>query len=166
MPPRPLRTPLLLLLLVAAIAGCSQQPSSEGSVTVATAETEAETIRNLSQQWGQADSMRDIARVVMFYAPDAVEMASNTPIVRGREAIQRWYETWLNDPRNRISFATETVEVADARDLAYERGTYRFWTKTEAGEIEDVGKYLTVWKKVDGQWKVLADMANSDKPLR
>ena len=109
--------------------------------------------------------MRGVARAVTFYAPNAVEMASNTPIVKGQDAIQRWYQSWLLNPNNRLEFATDTVEVAEGRDFAYERGTYRFHTKTESGEDVDVGKYLTVWKKIDGQWKVVADMANSDKPL-
>jgi len=165
---RPRRTAFAgaLALLFLAAAGCGdRQPSIDGTaVGLPHAEAEAEAIRGLSRQWAEADSMRDVARAVMFYAPDAVEMASNTPIVKGRDAIQRWYESWLLDPKNRIEFATETVEVAEAGDLAYERGTYRFFTKTGSGEDEDVGKYLTVWKKVDGQWKVLADMANSDRP--
>ena len=167
MRPRPLRSLGLLLLAAGlAAAGCGdRQPPIDGTaIAQATPEAEAETIRGLSRQWAVADSMRDVARAVMFYAPDAVEMASNTRLVRGRDAIQRWYESWLLDPKNRIEFATEVVEVAEAGGMAYERGTYRFFTKTPNGEDEDVGKYLTVWKKIDGQWKVVADMANSDRP--
>ena len=157
-----------IALLLLASAGCGErQPPIDGTAHGQTsAEAEVEVIRGLSRQWAEADSMRDVARAVMFYAPEAVEMASNTPIVKGRDAIQRWYESWLLDPKNRIEFATEAIEVAGAGDLAYERGTYRFFTKTESGEDEDVGKYLTVWRKIDGQWKVLADMANSDRPIR
>ena len=164
--PRRAAVVVCLAFLHLAAAGCGdRQPSLDGpAVALTQGDADAEAIRGLSRQWAEADSMRDVARAVMFYASDAVEMASNTPIVRGREAIQRWYESWLLDPKNRIEFATETVEVAEAGDLAYERGTYRFITKTPSGEDEDVGKYLTVWKKIDGQWKVLADMANSDRP--
>ena len=34
------------------------------------------------------------------------------------------------------------------------------------GATEDVGKYLTVWKKVDGKWQVAVDAANSDRPCQ
>ena len=156
----------LPLLLIGTFGCGDRQPALDGTATGAPRlEAEAETIRALSREWAVADSLRDVARAVTFYAPGAVEMASNTPIVRGQDAIQRWYQSWLLDPKNRIEFATDTVEVAEARDLAYERGNYRFYTRSESGEDVDVGKYLTVWKKIDGQWKVVADMANSDKPL-
>jgi ketosteroid isomerase-like protein len=162
------RSPLspFLLLLVAATLGCNREPAIDGTAVAAIRlEKEAQEIWALSREWAVADSMRDVARAVTFYAPHAVEMASNTPIVKGQDAIQRWYQSWLLNPNNRLEFATDTVEVAEGRDFAYERGTYRFYTKTESGEDVDVGKYLTVWKKIDGQWKVVADMANSDKPL-
>jgi hypothetical protein len=29
-------------------------------------------------------------------------------------------------------------------------------------KIEDHGNYVTVWKKVDGQWKVLSDINSSE----
>ena len=65
----------------------------------------------------------------------------------------------------RITFATTDVQVASSGDLAYERGTYKFVTNGPKGHTEDVGKYVTVWKRIGGQWKVLADMNASDQPL-
>ena len=126
---------------------------------------EAEAIRSLSRSWLAADVTRDVDRAVSFYAEDAVEMASNTPLVVGKEAIRNWYRSWLPDTSSGITFATNNVDVAAAGDVAFERGTYRFVTTTSKGRDEDVGKYLTIWKKVAGEWKVAADMANSDRPL-
>jgi hypothetical protein len=33
------------------------------------------------------------------------------------------------------------------------------------GEGSDTGKFVTVWKKVDGAWKVMYDLGNSTVPL-
>jgi uncharacterized protein (TIGR02246 family) len=145
----------LLLLLV---HGCSGTPRVDAA-------READAIRALSRAWLAADEARNVEGAVSFYAEDAVELASNTPIVVGREAIRSWYQSWLPDTNSSITFATSTVNISEAGDLAYERGTYRFVTSTSSGRDEDIGKYLTVWKKVAGEWKVAADMANSDRPL-
>lgn len=144
-----------MLLLV---NGCGGAPRVDAA-------READTIRALGRAWLAADEARDVERAVSFYADDAVELASNTPVVVGKQAIRDWYQSWLPDTNSSITFATSTVDVSAAGDVAYERGSYRFVTTTPAGRDEDIGKYLTVWKKVAGEWKVAADMANSDRPL-
>ena len=140
-------------------AGCSQQPPG------LSAEAESKAVRALSAEWLAADQARDVEKAVSFYADDAVELASNTPLVEGKEAIRGWYRTWLPEPNNSIRFATVSVEVSASGDMAWERGTYQFTVKTPKGDDVDTGKYLTVWKKVAGAWKVAADMANSDRPV-
>lgn len=155
---RPLRLLTISVLLVFLAWGCARTPRVDR-------EGEANAIRALSKEWLAADQARDVERALSFYADDAVELASNTPLAAGQEAIRKWYESWLPKPDVSISFATATVEVAPAGDLAWERGTYEFTTDTPKGKSVDTGKYLTVWKKVGGAWKVAADMANSDLPL-
>jgi hypothetical protein len=97
---------------------------------------EADAIRRLSTEWLAAEVSKDVEGAVAMYADDAVELPSNTPMVVGKEAIRTWYKGWLPDSALSVTFATE-----------------------------DVGKYLTVWKRVGGKWKVLADMNASDQPV-
>jgi ketosteroid isomerase-like protein len=33
------------------------------------------------------------------------------------------------------------------------------------GTIADKGKYIVVWKKEDGKWKLHRDLSNSDLPV-
>jgi uncharacterized protein (TIGR02246 family) len=153
--PRVLRGVLASLLVM---GGCTRAPAADVA-------SDAEAIRALSRSWLAADQARDVERAVSFYADDAVELASNTPLVVGKEAIRSWYRSWLPLPNVHITFATVTVQVGKAGDLAYERGTYEFTTETPKGVDVDKGKYLTVWQKIGGVWKVAADMANSDRPL-
>ena len=58
------------------------------------------------------------------------------------------------------------VEVARSGDLAYVTGTYELSETDAKGKpMTDKGKYLEVWKKqVDGNWKCVIDMFNSDLP--
>ena len=54
------------------------------------------------------------------------------------------------------------TSVAQSGDLAYETGVNRMMFTTPQGDVLDVGKYLAVWKKVDGVWYVAALSFTSD----
>ena len=43
-----------------------------------------------------------------------------------------------------------------------DRGSYELRFDGESGPVRDVGKFIVVWKKVAGEWKVAADIFNSD----
>lgn len=127
---------------------------------------EERAIREAGKAWLAAEIAKDIPTIVSFYAEDAVEMASNTPMIQGRDAIQQWYEAWLTPAGVGMTFETAEIVVAGSGDVAVERGTYRFTQDSPRGRTEDVGKYVTVWKKVDGTWQVAIDTANSDRPCQ
>jgi uncharacterized protein (TIGR02246 family) len=148
---------VLLLALVAAGLACGKPARVDIAV-------EQRAIREAGKAWLAAEIAKDIATIVSFYAEDAIEMASNTPPIQGRDAIRQWYESWLAPAGVAMTFETQEVVVAPSGDLAYERGTYRFTQDSPRGSTEDVGKYLTIWKKVDGKWQVAVDAANSDRP--
>src|SRR5215510_13680024 len=69
----------------------------------------ASAIRQESKHWLTAEIAKDIPTIVSFYAADAVEMASNTPIIRGRDAIRNWYQQWLVPAGVSMVFATTDV---------------------------------------------------------
>ena len=42
---------------------------------------------------------------------------------------------------------------------------YSEW-QTPQGVVKSTDKYLTVWKKIDGGWKVLYDAWNTNAPMK
>jgi uncharacterized protein (TIGR02246 family) len=152
---------LFLVLAVAVSApGCGKQ---DRPVDIAAEEA---AVRQAGKEWLAAEIAKDIPKIASFYAEDAIEMASNTPMIQGREAIRQWYEAWLAPAGVGMTFETADVQVAASGDMAIERGTYRFTQDSPRGVTEDVGKYVTVWKKLDGKWQVAVDAANSDRPCQ
>jgi uncharacterized protein (TIGR02246 family) len=133
--------------------------------TVTDLAADEKTLRDLSSGWAAAMEAKDVDKICPLFAADAVEMQANTPPVRGPEAICAWYRGWLLAPNVKGSFKTDGFDIAVSGDFAAEHGTYTFITGQGDSTLQDTGKYLTVWKKVDGQWKVLYDMANTDLPL-
>jgi ketosteroid isomerase-like protein len=70
----------------------------------------------------------------------------------------------LQAPGATLTWTPTLIRVANAGDLAYDLGTYTFSFDGPDGKVTDTGKYVTVWTKVDGQWKIAADIGNSDLP--
>jgi ketosteroid isomerase-like protein len=53
-----------------------------------------------------------------------------------------------------------TSEVIGSGDVVVETGTFEM--KGENSMVMDSGKYIVVWKKQDGKWKIYRDMWNSN----
>jgi uncharacterized protein (TIGR02246 family) len=119
-------------------------------------------IRALDQQWVAAVQAKDAAASAGFYAADGALLAQNAPIAKGSAAVAAAWQGLLGMKNIDLTFAPTEVTVSAGGDLAYDIGTYALSFDGDKGPVKDVGKYVVVWKKVDGQWKVAADIFNSD----
>lgn len=146
------------LMVLVAIASCAPVPPVDTAA-------EAKAIHELSRRWNEAVIAKDIEAATSYFAIDGMLMPQNAEVLVGREAIRQWFEGWATDPNISNSFKGDVVEVASSGDIAYERGTYRFAMETAEGPIEDEGKYVVIWKKVEGEWKAILDISNSSLPL-
>jgi len=48
--------------------------------------------------------------------------------------------------------------------MAIQTGEYHFSGLGPKGDVEDKGRFLTVWKKVGGNWKVAHDIGSTTMP--
>ena len=147
-------------LAVLFLAACAAPPAEEPSVDVA---AEAQAIRDASAAWLAAAEARDGATIDGFMAADITTIFDGK-VNKGLAAVQTSREEdWAENPDETITWTTTAVEVAASGDLAYERGN---WTSDPdgAGEApEEHGEYLTIWKKIDGEWKVQHDAGTTIK---
>jgi uncharacterized protein (TIGR02246 family) len=148
-----LTAPLAALTLV--LSGCGAASNPEVDLAA-----EEAALRQADEQFAAAASAKDMDALMSFYAPDAVMMMPNAPAVTGVGGIRDMYNQFL--PTTSMSWSPAQVIVARAGDMAVTRGSFHMTLQTPAGPVEDRGKYLTVWKKVDGQWKVAFDAGNTD----
>ena len=114
-----------------------------------------QAIRSLDAQWVKAIAEKDATWIGNLYAPDGRLMPPNAPMVQGREAIRDAWANMMNAAGFSLTFTPTEIHVAESGDLGYDVGTYE-------GANDDHGKYVVVWKKIDGDWKVAADIFNSD----
>jgi ketosteroid isomerase-like protein len=154
-----------LLMLLASVCffliGCTRTPAVD-------TRAEADALRNIEAQWAAAAKARDIDKIVGFYASDAVHMDPNVPVFVGHQAIHKALESWLADTlvSKTLSNTVDAVEVSASGDLAYTRGTSRYSRNTSKGLVDEMEKWVTIYKKIDGKWKAIVDIGNSDKPLQ
>ena len=143
------RVVVVALLLSVSLSAHAGDPESE--------------IRALDQAWLAAIAAKDVEAIVKLYAKDGVLMP-HAPPASGPEAIGKVWSEFLALPGFMLTFRPVRVEVAKAGDLAIDMGTYLLAFESGQGEVRDMGKYVVVWRKTDGAWKVLADIFNSDIP--
>lgn len=157
----------VLLVVVASIAllpGCERAERQQMPEAIqANASADEQAIRAVNGRWLELIRSKDGNRISELYAEDGAVMPQGQPIQRGREAIARWWSEMMTMPGYDLSFDDEVIIVSSAGDMALDRGTYRFRANPASGPVNDAGKYVVVWRKLGGEWKVAADIFNSDR---
>lgn len=120
-------------------------------------------IRHLDETWAAAAARRDLDAMMAIYATDAQELLPGSPPIVGHEAIRHFYRDLFEQlPRLAHHFEPEAITVAQSRDLAVVRGHYRFTPDTLHPEQVQVGKFVGVWGRQRGEWRLLINISNSD----
>jgi len=122
-----------------------------------------EALRARSQAVAAAEAARDVEAAVAFYAEDAVVHLEGAPQIEGQEAIGEMYRQWFSGLKE-FSGTTSHLALSHSGDLAYEYGINHMVTAGPEGDLPGVGKYLVVWKKVDGEWRIAALSVTTDPP--
>jgi len=158
-PRAPLTLPIAGALLLAA-ASC--QPAAPPPPDLAAAEAD---VRAASTSLVTAEQAGDFDTAVGFYAPDAIVQPANAPQVQGTDAIRALYDQFFEGMQvEELEGTTTAVAVATSGDMAWEYGVNRIVLGGSNGPVTDMGKYLLVWVKRDGAWKVAALAFSSDAP--
>ena len=105
----------------------------------------------------EAVAKKDAAMIAATYTPDALYFLPNAEPMKGRQAIQKHWQSLLDSGVS--SLTLKTIEVESAGDLADEVGTYE--VKNKQAEVVERGNYCVVWKRVGGQWLLHRDISTS-----
>jgi ketosteroid isomerase-like protein len=113
-----------------------------------------ETDRHFAKTSGQLGAAGAFDR---FLADDAMMMPANARPVYGREAISKLMSEGTYD----LTWEPQDGEVSASGDMGWTWGKSVISWVDKAGEKQvRYGKYLNVWKKIDGQWRVQVDIGN------
>ena len=102
----------------------------------------------------------DATAVASHYTAGGQAFPPNGDVARGREAIAKLWKGAMDAGVKTVKLVV--VEVEPHGDTAYEVGTYTLLG--EGGKTVDNGKYVVIWKRDGGQWKIHRDIWNTSMP--
>jgi uncharacterized protein (TIGR02246 family) len=155
-----MRLKWVFVVVISMLTGCSlghSQPDRSSDERV---------IRELGARWLKGQNDRKAAAQAAMYAPDGIAYRNGEESLVGPAAIERWEaNAATKNPKAVFTYETEHLYVGAAGDVAVETGIGTISHLGPNGEDLTVHRsaLLTVWKKVNGEWKVWRDIG-SDVP--
>lgn len=149
---------MMASLLGAACAGPAPEPAPEPAAFDLDA-TRLE-IAELNERFTSAHLTGDVDVIDAMLAPDAVAYPPGAEAVRGFPALHDFTVEYL--AAGLSEFREETTEFYGNGEIVVDAGTYVVTWGAEP--VTERGKYLNVWQKVDGEWKIRSNMWNVDAP--
>jgi ketosteroid isomerase-like protein len=110
-----------------------------------------------ADKWTKAFSAGS-AELTRLYAEDAIAFPPDKEMVQGKPSIE---SLWKDVQQDWTDVKLEQAEKFQAGEFFVETGT---WVAKYQGQPVE-GKYLTLWKKEDGGYKIYRDIWNRDNEL-
>ena len=127
---------------------------------VAPAVAQKAKIEAVNAKWTELFNKGDFEGAAQLYTVDAIAFPPGSAMVRGRAAIGRMWKGMAEQVSNPKVTTLEVKRLSPS--TAREIGTFSLTTK-EPSPKEVSGKYLVVWERVQGEWKLAADIWNDGK---
>jgi len=145
------------------MTGCNQPPPPVAA-TLDTREADTKAIHDIEDSWNKEYEAKDASKLVAHYADDATLMAPGMPASHGKDAIAKVLNEMAADKALALKFHADHVDVAKSGDLAVSQGSYEMTMTNPATKkpVHDKGSYVTVYRKIDGAWKAISDIATSE----
>ncbi len=122
-------------------------------------ETELNAILSNIETFSQSVMNADTLAIGLAYTEDAKIFPSNLQIISGRDAIISY---WKQPEGSRIKYhKIDPLEIKITGNEAYDYGYYQGITVNAQGkEIGWKGKYVIIWRKIEGRWLIYLDIWN------
>jgi uncharacterized protein (TIGR02246 family) len=142
----------LYAAVIVACIGCLAQSAHADGVKSA--------IEAANAQFSAAAAKGNGAGLAALYAADGQVLPPGSEVIRGADAIQKFWQGALDS--GIAGAELKTLEVFGHGPTATEVGQYEL--RDRAGRVLDHGKYIVVWRREGGNWKLLRDMFSTNVP--
>lgn len=148
-----------VVALFIALAGCATANNSD--VQAGDAER---AIARQNEAFRANARAGNLDRLMDYYSDSAVIMPPNAPAAAGRDAVRQVWSSFIG--MGTVDLRLTTDDVSQSCDMASERGSYELTVTPKEGgaPVHDIGKYVVVWRKLNGQWRAVTDIFNSNMP--
>ena len=117
-----------------------------------------QAIRGATSTLETAFNAKEVDKILTLYTENSVFMPPNKPLLRGRASLKGFYDGMMNAGSKDLKLTP--ADVAGHGPLAYESGSYSMTN----GTVPDRGKYLFIFRSMNGNWKIEYASWSSDLP--
>lgn len=156
---------VLIALASLPLAACDR-PTTTGAPAATAPSAELDAVKAADAALQEAVAAKDLDRIMVHYAEEAVLLPAAVPQVNGKAAITEEWKHILAIPQLENMSTLTGAAVSSSGDLAYTLGSYRSQMTGEDGTmVTEPGKWVAVWKKQpDGKWRIIVETYNTDIP--
>jgi len=130
--------------------------SDKANFDLASAKT---SIEAMNVKFSESFKKGDSAAIASYYADDAWMLPPNSEPVKGAGIVSLW-GSFIQMGFKDLKLMTD--EVSGNQDQLAETGHYELYGA--GNKMMDNGKYVVVWKPVNGGWKLYRDIWNTSMP--
>jgi uncharacterized protein (TIGR02246 family) len=115
-------------------------------------QAEKAEIERLIKTVEATENAHDVDAMLEDMIDDPLLHLCGMPPVQGQEAVRQLYHGFF-EVFVSTKITSQQIHVSPAGEMAWDYGSYVNELKGPEGRIQEVGKYLGVYHKVDGTWK-------------
>ena len=153
------------LALISFIILISCSNSDKSKQTISDQVSDIEDIKNefdeVSREFVDLFNSGDTKGLANMFTEDAKSMGPNESSHLGISNIEINFNNIINS--GAVKAKIKTIGLWGDEKMLAEEGVYIFSDKD--GNELDKGKYITLWRKENGKWKIFRDCVNSDLPI-
>jgi ketosteroid isomerase-like protein len=155
-------TLIVATIFISSFTSCNER-AKESTETIVeptfNLSTAKEEIEAANKKFLTFFAARDSVGLANLYTQDAKFMNSGAPAITGRTNIQSALSGIMKSGITSANLIT--IEVWGTEDFITEEGELSLFV--DEAEVYQ-GKYMVLWKKDDGKWKLFRDIFNSNLP--
>ena len=124
-------------------------------------------IRVADSTWLAAAVRHDAPGEAAIFADEGIAYRDQADPIMGPAAYQAYSaKYYMDNPQVATNWVTRSITVAASGDLAVQTGTFTEANAGAKGDKTNQSNFVTVWKKVNGQWKVAVDIGQPIPPAK
>eukprot|EP00731_Ephydatia_muelleri_P000972 Em0001g972a len=121
-----------------------------------------EEIEKIDAKFVSLFNKQDAVGIAELYSVDSKIMPNGMDVQKGRNGVAKVYQNMFDAGGATIKVTIDEVGPLDANiGMAYEFCHFLIY-KSDDSVLFD-GKYVVLWKKVEGQWYIYNDIINFNK---
>jgi ketosteroid isomerase-like protein len=129
-------------------------PPDAGAIDASGPGPDIQALQQRIEQWLDGYRHGDVARMMEVFSEDFTDEQQGTAAEMDKAEVERAFKGVFAKYRTEIDAVTDELRVSG--DLAFDRGHYTVTLTPKAGgaPIVQQGRFLEVWKRERGTWRV------------